>query len=146
MASKKAYLDGIRKATEKYARKEKHRVARPHRHSPEKVLEKEIMAYLISIGASVDVVEASNYGTDFWKRPAIRAGFSDIVGNLQGGRALYLELKAPGRRNTLKDHQREFLIEKIKSGAFAACVDSVKLLSELVNGPASFDDLLANMP
>ena len=39
-----------------------------------------------------------------------------------------VEFKAPGKRGTLKPHQREFLIEKIKRGAFAVCVDSVECL------------------
>jgi hypothetical protein len=62
------------------------------------------------------------------------AGFADCVGvTPYFGVAAYIELKAPGRRSTLKPHQRDFLLGKISMGAFAVCIDSVELLSETYN-------------
>jgi hypothetical protein len=42
--------------------------------------------------------------------------------------AVFIELKAKGRRSALRENQREFLIEKINTGCFAVVVDSLELL------------------
>ncbi len=56
-------------------------------------------------------------------------GVADIFGCSAEGVAVFIELKAPGRRCTLKEHQRAFLIAKINAGAFGVCVDSVECLA-----------------
>lgn len=58
-------------------------------------------------------------------------GHSDIAGNDKHGRGVYIECKAPGKRATLKAHQREFLEKRISLGCFAACADSAEYVSEL---------------
>lgn len=57
------------------------------------------------------------------------SGMSDLTGD-RDGLACYVEVKAPGKRYTLKMHQREFLLKKIDRGCFAVCVDSYELLVE----------------
>jgi hypothetical protein len=59
---------------------------------------------------------------------SVDAGFSDAVGCTPDGTAAFVEFKAPGKRSTLKPHQREFLKDKIQKGCFSVCVDSVESL------------------
>lgn len=58
----------------------------------------------------------------------LEAGFSDSVGAAPNGLAAFVEFKAPGKRSTLAEHQRDFLIDKIEIGCFGVCVDSVECL------------------
>lgn len=51
-------------------------------------------------------------------------GFSDRVGNDGHGRAMYVELKAPGCRSNLSYYQRKFLNAKIDQGCFAVVIDN----------------------
>lgn len=52
-------------------------------------------------------------------------GASDSYGNDSFGMAAYVEFKAKGKLSTLSRGQRLWLIEKIKTNAFACCSDSV---------------------
>jgi hypothetical protein len=63
----------------------------------------------------------------------LKAGYADVSGNTYDGLSIYIELKAPGKRSTLRDNQRDFLVKKIKSGCFAGVVDSVSCLETLWN-------------
>ena len=60
-------------------------------------------------------------------------GLSDIVGNSSTGLAIYIELKAPGRRvgSAIRPKQREFIIRKIKTGCFAIVTDSAQYANEV---------------
>ena len=84
-----------------------------------------------NLGFSCDVVESkavySAQAGRYLNSQAV-AGFPDIVGCDALGRALFIEVKASGKRSTLKEHQRRFLIEKIDKNAFAVCVDGPDLL------------------
>lgn len=59
------------------------------------------------------------------------SGFCDAVGCTPDGLGAFVEFKAPGQRSNLKEHQRQFLLEKINKGAFAVCVDSVECLENI---------------
>lgn len=61
----------------------------------------------------------------------VEPGFSDAVGCTPNGIAVFAEYKAPRCRSSLKEHQREFLIDKIQKGCFAVCVDSVECLEKI---------------
>lgn len=102
---------------------------------PEFEFKKAAKRWLTANGFKCDVVESkavwSKAAGDYLSGQA-RAGFSDLVGvTPYFGVACYIELKAPGKRSTLKPHQRDFLIGKIEAGAFGVCVDSVELLESL---------------
>ena len=101
--------------------------------APEKDVVKKLCAWMRVMGWDYDIVEASTYDRIYKERveAKITAGFSDIVACAPGGTACYIEAKAPGRRATLKCHQRDFLERKIVLGAFAVCVDSPELLNQL---------------
>lgn len=104
--------------------------------SPEKIVEKSVMNWLNSQGFSCNVIEAKavyNAQAGRYLRGQTDAGFPDIAGCTPNGLGCFIELKAKGKRSTLKEHQREFLINKINCGAFAVCVDSDECLADIVS-------------
>ena len=124
----------IRKAMGGYEKKHSPFRQKKKRGSPEKAVEFEVMKWLDANGFDCDVFEAKAV----WSASAGRyvggmamvEGVSDVVGNDPLGNACYIELKAPGRRSTVRDPQRDYLGRKINSNSFAVVVDSVKLLQE----------------
>ena len=54
-----------------------------------------------------------------------KAGTSDLVGNTPDGIAAFIEVKAKGKRSTLRPDQHMFLSEKIMRNCFAICADSL---------------------
>jgi hypothetical protein len=101
---------------------------------PERKVQHEIHKWAKVRGWSLDVVDASsawNSATESYSKTFVQSGFPDSVGCMPTGRAVYIEFKAPGKRNNLKPHQREFLVNKINLNAFACCSDSVDHLSKL---------------
>lgn len=128
------YKERVRAALEKNAKRNMPKPPRKTKNqTPEKDVERECLTYLRSIGCDVCVVESKATYTQggFYRSQTVKSGFSDIVGCDPNGIYLAIELKAPKRRATLKPHQREFLVEKIKRGAFGVCVDSADLLRDL---------------
>lgn len=101
---------------------------------PEKIVERSVLAWCKKHKLDVSVVECKgvyNAKTRTFLHGMTEPGYSDLSGNNQLGMAVYIELKAPGRRSTLRFKQREFLIRKIKAGCFAVVVDSSELLEEI---------------
>jgi hypothetical protein len=116
--------------------KELEREQRPKRKNakPEFELKKAVMKWLGENGFSCHTIESKatySFSASRYLSGQSEPGMSDIVGCTPDGIGAFIELKAPGRRSTLKEHQREFLVSKIKLGAFAVCVDSVKALEEV---------------
>ena len=101
---------------------------------PEKKVEEDCLKWGRHQGWSLDIIESrgerDQYGTI-----AVKAGFSDCVGNDYYGRAVYIEFKAPGRAvfSSVRPAQMAFLEKKIKSNAFAVVVDSAELLAQYYN-------------
>lgn len=103
---------------------------------PEKLVEKDCLAFLRQLGCAVYVVESkAHYSAQAgaYVSQSAQSGFSDLVGCLPNGLFLAVELKAKGRRSTLKPNQREFLVQKIQRGGFGVCVDSVAMLESVYN-------------
>jgi len=82
--------------------------------------------YSIVEAKGVFSVEAGRYVSGM-----VEHGFSDIVANNGFGRAMYIELKAKGRRSSLKDYQRDFLMRKINTFCFSVCTDSAEHLEKI---------------
>lgn len=91
----------------------------------EKSFEKKIVWHLRALGWSVDVIDSKaqySKALRMYKRSsAARVGFPDLVCVMPGGRAAYIELKAPNKKNTVRLEQLSFLKEKMACGAFV-CV------------------------
>lgn len=104
---------------------------RRRNHSPEADVKRAVMVWLKDNGWSMNAVEAKavwNPGAGRYLRGQTTPGVSDLIGCAPDGTGAFIELKSPGRRGTLKPHQRQYLFEKIQRGSFAVCVDSVECL------------------
>ena len=102
---------------------------------PEKALEMLVLEWALQKGLFLHVIEAKavySAAAARYLRGQAEAGIPDLIGNF-GAPSVWIELKAKGRRGTLKEHQRSFLVRKVKQGCFAVCVDSVNLLDTLLN-------------
>lgn len=134
-----------RSALEKYSRrhagikkrepKEKKKVQKEN-GTPEGAVQKEVLDWCKQRGFDISVVESKavySRSAGRYLRGQTEAGFSDLVGVSPNGRAVFIELKALGKRSTLKPHQYDFLLRKIKLFAFAVCVDSVRSLDDAFN-------------
>jgi RecB family endonuclease NucS len=102
--------------------------------SPEKLVEREVLAMCKLMRLDVSVVESKakfSESQQRYRRQETEVGFSDVVGNDEAGMAVFIELKARGKLNSLRPAQRAFLLRKIHSGCFATVVDSGDLLYEL---------------
>lgn len=99
---------------------------------PERDTENDCLIWCRANNIFVHVVESSSYDPITGRKTFSRAtaGMPDLIGNTANGNSIYIELKAKDRRSTLKDHQRDFLIEKIKQNCFAVVVDSVEKLNQ----------------
>lgn len=130
---KKLLQSPLGKYSKKMAEKPKKKTRRKNK-APEKQVVKQICAWLKSSGFSYDIVEASSFDRTrkvMVHDTKVTAGFSDIVACDPYGFACYIEAKAPGKRSTLRDHQRQFLMNKIENNAFACVTDSVEHLNNL---------------
>lgn len=149
----------IKLAVEKYLKKNDPAFQKPKRknNAPERQLQKEIIKWLNSIGCSVNSIESKAQFSEVTQQYTSQTnidGLSDIIGNDMHGRAIYIEMKAPGRRNTLRDNQRKFLIGKIRTNCFAIVADSKEYIekaygrySDIIrNGESTVPFLLNELP
>ena len=104
---------------------------------PEKIVEKSVTSWCKRHRIDVSIVECKgvyNSKTRTFLHGMTEPGYSDLSGNNEFGIAVYIELKAKGRRSTLRVKQDEFLRRKINYGCFAVVVDSAELLEEMYYG------------
>lgn len=94
---------------------------------PEKQIEALFKVFAHKIGWSLDVIESkaqfSPAAGTYRKSQAAPEGFSDMVGISHDNTPVYIELKAKGKRNTLREEQARFLATKVCFGAFAIVTD-----------------------
>jgi hypothetical protein len=135
-------LKGTRAALSRFYEKEAKRVERemnPVRQKNEKPEEAVVQALLKFFKEhpetfSVNRVESKavySSAAGRYMEGQAEEGFSDLIGCDSEGFALYIEVKAPGRRSSIRPSQEVFLLQKIKMRAFAAVVDSVELFQTL---------------
>lgn len=116
--------------------RELERVQSPRRRNakPEQEVVRAMLAWLREQRFSCHVVEAKavySARAGRYVSSQTTPGFSDIVGACPNGLAAFVEVKAKGKRHTLRAGQRAFLRDKINAGAFAVCVDSVQCLEQV---------------
>lgn len=137
----------VKSALERYYAKQIKTEAKPRRKNqrPEFEFKKIAKKWLEEKGFSINVVESKAVYSESSGRyisGQTDSGFSDIVGVTPlRGVACYIELKAPGSRARLKEHQRQFLISKIDRFAFAVCTDSIHHLETRYNLWANLYDM-----
>lgn len=101
--------------------------------APEAELQKSALIWLTAKGFTVFSVDSKavwSKSAGRYLRGQTNIGCSDIVGPCPGGIACFIELKTLGRRSTLREAQRYFLIDKINVGAFAIVADSIESLTD----------------
>jgi len=123
----------IEAALNSYFKKQLPRKTRRKNSSPEKEVQNECLKWLKQNGFSVDIIEVSTYDARLKRNitKKMKSGICDCIGNNSEGYAVFIEFKAKGRLSTLKEHQKQFLLKKINSNAFACCVDSKERLEEI---------------
>lgn len=103
--------------------------------TPEKKVEQQIISWCFVKKWSVDVFESkatfSAASGSYKRSKSMRVGTPDILGCDDKGHAVFIELKAPKKEDVCRIEQREFLLRKIKAGAFACVVSSATQLNEL---------------
>lgn len=99
---------------------------------PEKTVERQILAWARMHNWDLDVIDSkATYSKKlkcYMPSRNVPEGFSDLCGCTDSGRAVFVELKAPGVKE-VRVKQRAFLLRKIKRGAIAGVV---RCQSELV--------------
>lgn len=96
----------------------------------EKAVEAEILAWCLSKGWSVDVIDskAIRINGRMRRNPGVIVGTSDVVGNCDIGLSVYVELKK--RRGLCRLEQYNFLKRKIEANAFGIVTDCAAHLEE----------------
>lgn len=118
----------VRAAMERHHQKLLPKPARAPSTNPERAFAHQLLKHLRANGFSMDIVDSSTFNKQagYHTQSVHTVGFSDLVGCCLEGRAIYIEVKAPGKRNTLRPAQRVFLTAKINSNAFAIVCDSLQ--------------------
>lgn len=130
-------MAGAKFALERYLKRQlrgNKRAKREKNESPEKAVEKEVVRWLASAGFCVSVVESKavySPSAGRYLRGQTEPGFTDICGVTPTGIGCFIELKAPGRKSTIRPAQVDFIQRKIKKNAFACCVDSFTDLADV---------------
>jgi len=92
------------------------------------------LIWMRQMGWSVDIYESRavwDSKAQSYVTKGIKVGHPDLAGCTNQGYAVYCEAKSPGKRSTVKPHQRHFLMSKIKCGAFACVIDDLEYLKAL---------------
>lgn len=128
--------ESTKMALENYLKKQiqQTKTIKPKNKKPEKELEKQMLPFLKSLGIFAWVVDSSavysaSAGRYLYSQADV--GCPDIIGVNHLGLFVAIELKSPGRRSSLKEHQRDFLTRLIQHNSFACCSDSVSHFSSL---------------
>ena len=125
----------IRASVEKHASKELgQNLPKRKNKKPERKLQGEMLAWLSARGCFVFPLESRavySVAAGRFLESQTRVGASDILGLTPDGLFLAVEVKARGRRSTLRDSQRIFLESVLSRGGFAVCSDSIEHLDKL---------------
>lgn len=130
--SKKTTQAAVEKFIAKQCAPQNSREPKRRNKKPERQTETDCLLWCRANNMFVHVIESSSYDHILGRKTLSKTtvGMPDLIGNTINGNSVYIELKAKDRRSTLKDHQRAFLIEKIRQNCFAVVVDSVHKLDQ----------------
>lgn len=128
--------DRIKKAVHKFIQRETDRYNKKKNKKPEEAVVKEMLDYYEQNGFYVRRFEAkakkiaTQSGKAIWTSTGLDYGTPDLLGCCPSGFIHANEVKARGRRSTLREDQREFLENIIHRGGFGICADSVDYLDD----------------
>lgn len=133
------FRDGVKQAIANFYKRNETSSQPTDRRSnqkPEAQLRSDILLELKKKGFLILYVESQavfSQSAGRFVQSHLASGTSDLIGIDHEGHFLALELKAPGRISTLKDHQRDFLHSVIDRNGFACCIDSIDSFFSLYN-------------
>lgn len=119
--------------------------ARKHNSAPEKEVQKQIHAWLLQQNFFAFRVEAKavfSQAAGRYLQGQTVTGCADELAVCPNGRFVAVEVKAPGKRSTLRPDQRTFLLNVIARNGFACVSDSVSHVSNLWTKYNSSQDAL----
>lgn len=155
------HRDRIKKAIENYINKQDRKLNGPTRRNlkPEKEVEKACLEWMRQEGWSIQIIESKATFDPKRQRyisQSTKAGTSDCFGMTKNVEPCFIEFKAPGKLQTFalekNGRQQQYLISKIKAGAFGCVVDSVERLKKIylawqsLRGDDAKDFLLNQLP
>lgn len=131
-------IDALNKYYERQLPNSSPQAPRRKNEKPEKDVEKDCVKWMRDNGWSVNIFEAkATYSPEAGRyiQQGMKAGTCDCIGNTDLGVAVAIEFKALGKLSTFNREdnfrQRNFIVTKINSNAFACVVDSVDRLSSI---------------
>lgn len=137
--AKQSTINALNKYCTKYFGEERPKPRDKKNKKPEKIVEKACLEYMRAVGWSVQIFEAKATWSpqqNCYVSQGMKAGTCDCMGSTDEGIAVAVEFKAPGRLSTFNREdnylQKNFILEKINSNAFACVVDSADHLREIV--------------
>lgn len=150
----------VKDALEKYSKKQLSSDRRPTRKNkkPEQKTVNACMEFFKDFGFSMHIVESKavyNVRAGRYLTGQTVSGFTDSAACTPNGIGCFVEFKAKGRLSTLREAQREFMMEKIIKGCFSCVVDSAERLKRIyadwtklknLGGDEATAYLLAEMP
>lgn len=131
-------LDALERHHEKLAKQQQSKRKTKNR-KPEKDVERYCLEWMRARDWDVQIVEAkATYNPRagrYLRNTSVSAGTCDCIGTLPDGKFVAIEFKAPGRLSTFAHdrnvEQRDYILKKIHSGAFACVVDSASRLEKI---------------
>ena len=108
--------------------------------SPERLVQDAIIKHLKNLGFFVFEIESKAIKTPkkgggfFFRSAGAKKGTPDILGVSPSGQFVAIEVKAKGKRSTLRDEQRVFLNRVIDNNGFAMVCDSIEYFTEVFSG------------
>jgi hypothetical protein len=114
--------------TKHHAKTAKRKGVKKKNGKPEQLVVKAVMEWGKRVGCDLHIVESKavySKAAGRYLHTQTSESLPDIIGNWKD-LSLWIEVKAKGRRSTLKPHQKDFLERKIQQGCFAVCVDDVQ--------------------
>lgn len=131
-------VNALHKYCNKYFGEDKPKKKKTRNKKPEKIVEAECLKYMRNLGWNVQIYESKavwNSQSQTWSQAGMKYGNSDCMGSMPEGIMVAVEFKAPGSLSTFNREERhlqkQFIIDKIKSNAFACVVDSASLLDQI---------------
>lgn len=131
--------DRIRRAVERFSEREQPTKKKPKKYNsqPEEKVVRELLQYYSDNNFFINRYESKakriqlKSGASLWRTAGVEIGTPDLLGCCPNGFIHANEVKAKGRRSTLREEQREFLTQVIIHGGFGVCCDSVEYLRKV---------------
>jgi len=123
------YKKRVQAAMDKFSKKQLKTKRKKKNENREGPVVLEIKNTLAKVGFDLNGVEAKavwNPREGRYMSTQAAPGFPDLCGSGPDGESVWIEVKAKGKRHTIRHAQFEFLLNKIKRNCFAICSDNAE--------------------